>query len=42
MVEVDAATPVVGAHGEVPLIDVFEDRSQLFASYRSSPAGISG
>ena len=33
MVEVDAATPVVGAHGEVPLIDTFEGRSQLFASY---------
>src|SRR3954451_637882 len=33
MVEVDASTPVVGAHGEVPLIDVFEGRSQLFASY---------
>lgn len=33
MVEVDASTPVVGAHGEVPLIDVFEGRSQLLASY---------
>ena len=33
MVEVDPATPVVGAHGEVPLIDTFEGRSQLFASY---------
>lgn len=33
MVEVDASTPVVGAHGEVPLIDVFEGRSQLFAPY---------
>lgn len=33
MVEVDAWTPVVGAHGEVPLIDVFEGRSQLFARY---------
>lgn len=33
MVEVDARTPVVGAHGEVPLIDVFEGRSQLFASF---------
>src|SRR5262245_20507469 len=33
MVEVDASTPVVGAHGEVPLIDTFEGRSQLFASY---------
>jgi predicted dithiol-disulfide oxidoreductase (DUF899 family) len=33
MVEVDAATPVVGAHGEAPLIDTFEGRLQLFASY---------
>src|SRR5262245_19017955 len=33
MVEVDAATPVIGAHGQVPLIDVFEGRLQLFASY---------
>ncbi|HEY0739750.1 MAG TPA: DUF899 family protein [Herpetosiphonaceae bacterium] len=33
MVEVDAATPVIGAHGAVPLIDVFEGRSQLFAAY---------
>ena len=33
MVEVDASTPVVGARGVVPLIDVFEGRSQLFASY---------
>jgi predicted dithiol-disulfide oxidoreductase (DUF899 family) len=34
MVDVDPATPVVGAAGEVPLIDTFEGRSQLFASYR--------
>ena len=33
MVEVDAATPVVGAAGVVPLIETFEDRSQLYASY---------
>jgi hypothetical protein len=33
MVEIDAWTPVVGAYGEVPLIDVFEGRSQLFARY---------
>jgi Bacterial protein of unknown function (DUF899) len=33
MVEVAASTPVVGAHGEVPLIDVVEGRGQLFASY---------
>ncbi|MVA76483.1 DUF899 domain-containing protein [Auraticoccus sp. F435] len=33
MVEVDAATPVVGPAGEVPLVDVFEGRRQLFAAY---------
>jgi predicted dithiol-disulfide oxidoreductase (DUF899 family) len=33
MVEVDASTPVIGAHGEAPLIDVFEGRSQLFVAY---------
>jgi predicted dithiol-disulfide oxidoreductase (DUF899 family) len=33
MVEVDPATPVVGEHGEVPLVVVFEGRSQLFAAY---------
>jgi predicted dithiol-disulfide oxidoreductase (DUF899 family) len=33
MVEVDPATPVVGAQGEVPLSDTFEGRTQLFASY---------
>ncbi len=33
MVEVDAATPVVGAHGTLPLIDVFAGRSQLFVAY---------
>lgn len=33
MVEIDALTPMVGAHGEVPLIDVFEGRSQLMAYF---------
>lgn len=33
MVEVDARTPLTGADGEVPLIDVFEGRSQLVAYY---------
>ncbi len=33
MVEVDPSTPVIGANGPVPLIDVFEGRSQLFAAY---------
>ena len=33
MVEVDASTPVIGATGMVSLLDTFEGRSQLFASY---------
>ncbi|GAA2357808.1 DUF899 family protein [Dactylosporangium salmoneum] len=33
MVEVDPATRLIGADGPVPLLDVFEGRTQLFASY---------
>lgn len=33
MVEVDPATPLAGARGEVTLLDAFEGRTQLFASY---------
>ena len=33
MVEVDPSTPLVGPAGEVRLIDTFEGRTQLFASY---------
>jgi predicted dithiol-disulfide oxidoreductase (DUF899 family) len=33
MVEVDATTRLVGADGPVPLLDVFEGRTQLVASY---------
>ncbi|MDT0347139.1 DUF899 family protein [Streptomyces litchfieldiae] len=33
MTEVDASTPLVGGGGEVPLIDAFEGRAQLFASF---------
>ncbi|MEU4606585.1 DUF899 family protein [Kribbella sp. NPDC023972] len=33
MVEVDPTTQLVGADGPVPLLDAFEGRSQLFASY---------
>jgi len=33
MVEVDPSTPLTGVDGPVPLIDVFEGRTQLFASY---------
>ncbi len=40
MVEVDAATLVVGAAGEVPLINTFEGRSQLYASYHMWHTGL--
>lgn len=33
MVEVDPATPLIGSAGPVPLLDVFDGRTQLFASY---------
>ncbi len=33
MVEVDAQTPLIGAAGRVPLLDVFEGRSQLIAYF---------
>jgi predicted dithiol-disulfide oxidoreductase (DUF899 family) len=33
MVEVDAQAPVIGADGEVPLVDVFEGRSQLIVYF---------
>jgi predicted dithiol-disulfide oxidoreductase (DUF899 family) len=33
MVEVDPTTRLIGADGPVPLLDTFEGRSQLFASY---------
>ncbi|MFE9692745.1 DUF899 family protein [Micromonospora sp. NPDC005806] len=33
MVEVDRTTRLIGADGPVPLLDVFEGRTQLFASY---------
>jgi predicted dithiol-disulfide oxidoreductase (DUF899 family) len=33
MVEVDATTRLIGADGPVPLLDVFEGRTQLVASY---------
>jgi predicted dithiol-disulfide oxidoreductase (DUF899 family) len=33
MVEVDPTTPLVGATGTVSLLDTFEGRTQLFASY---------
>jgi predicted dithiol-disulfide oxidoreductase (DUF899 family) len=33
MVEVDAQTPLIGADGPVPLIDIFDGRSQLIAYF---------
>jgi predicted dithiol-disulfide oxidoreductase (DUF899 family) len=33
MVEVDALTPVIGAGGSVPLIDIFDGRTQLIAYF---------
>jgi predicted dithiol-disulfide oxidoreductase (DUF899 family) len=33
MVEVDAAIPVIGGHGPVPLLEVFEGRSQLLVYF---------
>jgi predicted dithiol-disulfide oxidoreductase (DUF899 family) len=33
VVEVDAQAPLVGAHGQVPLADVFEGRRQLIAYF---------
>jgi predicted dithiol-disulfide oxidoreductase (DUF899 family) len=34
MVEVDARTPLTGANGPVPLIDIFDGRSQLIAYFQ--------
>src|SRR5215468_4890291 len=34
MVEVDPQTPLTGADGSVPLIDVFDGRSQLIAYFQ--------
>jgi predicted dithiol-disulfide oxidoreductase (DUF899 family) len=33
MVEVDPSAPLIGASGEITLLDAFEGRTQLFASY---------
>lgn len=41
MVEVDPATPLVGGTGVVSLLDAFEGRSQLFASYHMWYTGLS-
>ena len=39
MVQVDAATPLIGKHGAVPLLDVFEGRRLLIAYYFMWHAG---
>jgi predicted dithiol-disulfide oxidoreductase (DUF899 family) len=39
MVEVDPQTPLIGADGPVPLIDIFEGRSQLIAYFHMWHAG---
>jgi predicted dithiol-disulfide oxidoreductase (DUF899 family) len=39
MVEVDATIPVIGAHGPVPLLEVFEGRQQLIAYYHMWHSG---
>jgi predicted dithiol-disulfide oxidoreductase (DUF899 family) len=39
MVEVDAAIPLIGAHGPVPLLEVFEGRRQLIAYFHMWHAG---
>ena len=41
MVEVDATTPLIGASGTVSLLDAFEGRTQLFASYHMWHTGLS-
>ena len=40
MVEVDPATPVIGVAGRVPLIETFEGRSQLYASFHMWHTGL--
>ena len=39
MVQVDARTPLIGAGGAVPLLDLFEGRSQLMAYFHMWHAG---
>jgi predicted dithiol-disulfide oxidoreductase (DUF899 family) len=39
MVEVDAPIPLIGGHGPVPLLEVFEGRSQLIAYFHMWHAG---
>ncbi len=40
MVEVDPSTELVGATGPVSLLDVFEGRTQLFASFHMWHTGM--
>jgi predicted dithiol-disulfide oxidoreductase (DUF899 family) len=39
MIEVDASIPLIGEHGPVPLLEVFEGRSQLVAYFHMWHAG---
>ena len=40
MVEVDAATPLIGASGQITLLDAFEGRTQLYVSYHMWHTGL--
>src|SRR6266540_7531532 len=40
MVEVDPSAPLIGASGAVTLLDAFEGRTQLFASYHMWHTGL--
>lgn len=40
MVEIDANTPLIGAKGKTTLLDAFEGRTQLFASYHMWYTGL--
>lgn len=40
MAEVDATTPLIGAKGKVSLLDAFEGRTQLFASWHMWHTGL--
>ncbi len=42
MVEVDARTPLIGADGPVPLIDIFDGRSELITYYQLWHTGSRG
>jgi predicted dithiol-disulfide oxidoreductase (DUF899 family) len=39
MVEVDSSTPLIGTHGRVPLVEVFEERRQLIVYFHMWDTG---